>query len=206
MTTLKATVLADPDWLREDLKTAERMYGRKAGPRVLGTVRWYSASSVIVAPSTESLFTGKIADPSLDAITLNMQPDGRYVDAHSDRVLDGGILELGQAMRTMLATVIPPMAEACGAGENALWAIATDSIANRLLWAGDAATAVELAGQLAEAIGTHLPRPRFTQVGRTTIVKRASCCLIYEIPQADKCASCPRQTPEERAERLRGFG
>ncbi|QFU87456.1 (2Fe-2S)-binding protein [Amycolatopsis sp. YIM 10] len=206
MTAVKASVLADPDWLHEDLKTAERMYGRTAGPRVLGTVRWYSASSVIVAPSTESLFTGKIADPSLDAVTLNMQPDGRYIDARSDRVLDGGILELGQAMHTMLATVIPPMSEACGAAENALWAIATDSIANRLLWSGAAERAVELAGQLAEAIGPHLPRPRFTQVGRNTIVKRASCCLIYEIPRADKCASCPRQTPEERAARLRGFG
>ncbi|MDI5976030.1 (2Fe-2S)-binding protein [Amycolatopsis magusensis] len=203
---MKATVLADPAWLREDLKTAERMYGRSAGPRVLGTVRWYSASSVIVAPSTESLFTGKIADPSLDALTLTMQPDGRYIEARSDRVLDGGLPELGQAMHAMLSAVIPPMSEVCGATENALWAIATDSIANRLLWSGDAVRAVELAGQLAGAIGPDLPKPRFTQVGRTTIVKRASCCLIYEIPRAEKCASCPRQTPEERAKRLRGFG
>ena len=62
----------------------------------------------------------------------------------------------------------------------ALGAIATDSIGNRLLWAGSAAGDVDramgLAGPLVAATDLGMPKPRFVRVGSTPAVRRASCC------------------------------
>ncbi|WP_199430326.1 (2Fe-2S)-binding protein [Qaidamihabitans albus] len=201
-----ATVLADHAWLREDLDRATRLYGR-ASPRVLGTIRWYSASSVLVAPPLESLVhTGVALDPALGAITFDMYPDGRYVDARSRRALDGDVAALGAALGTALEAAVEAIATVTGAPSRALWAVAGDSVANRLLWAGsavgDPGRAMRLAAEIAEAIGPRLPRPRFVHVGRKPVVRRASCCLIYEATGGEKCASCPRQTPAEREHRL----
>lgn len=207
-TRVRATVLADPAWLATDLERAQRMYGR-VGSRVLGTIRWYSASSVLVAPALEPfVHTGEVRDPSLAAVTLDMHPDGRYLDAHSDRVLGGGIERLAEALGTALDAAVTAAASASGAGVRPLWAIAADSVANRMLWAGSATAdperAMRLTHALAEAIGEPMPRPRFEFVGQRPVVRRSSCCLIYEatLPGVEKCASCPRQPPQERARRL----
>lgn len=202
-----AAALATGDWLREDLDTARRMYGR-CPVRTLGTVRWYSASSVLVAPALESLvLAGAALDPALGAVTLDVHPDGRYAGARSARVLDGSPEEVGAALGDALAEVIAAAAPIASASEPAFWAIAADSIANRLLWAGSAAgseaAAMDLAGRIADGVGPRMPRPRYADVGRAHAVRRASCCLIYEIPGGQKCVSCPRQTPSERNRRLR---
>jgi len=182
------------------------MYG-PAGDRVLGTVRWYSISSVFVAASLQSLvLTGTAMDPALEAVTLEMTHQGRVTDARSARRLTDDITTLGLAMRSALAPAIDTISTVSGAGTPALWAIAGDSISNRLLWAGMSAGNTELgtrlARPLAEAIGPPLPRPRYTSVGAHTIVRRASCCLIYEATDVPKCVSCPHQHPDERTRRL----
>ncbi|WP_410661712.1 (2Fe-2S)-binding protein [Amycolatopsis sp. lyj-112] len=197
-----ATLLADAGWVRARIGGAAKLYGCSR-PEVLGTIWWYSLSSVLVAPSLESFVRdGEPLDPSLDAVTIDLVPDGRFRGAHSSRVLPGGLAELGKAFAGTLDTAIGTIAEVTGANPRALGAIATDSIGNRLLWTGDTDRAVALAGPLVAAIGLGMPEPRFARVGRNTVVRRASCCLIYEAGNP-KCTSCPRQTPEERDRRLR---
>ena len=109
---------------------------------------------------------------------------------------------LGAASASALGTAIATIAAVTGARERSLGAIATDSIGNRLLWTSDPERAMALAEPLVAAIGLGLPKPRFVHVGRTPAVRRASCCLIYEVGNP-KCVSCPRQTPAERDARLR---
>src|SRR5699024_10001806 len=126
-------------------------------------------------------------------------PQGRITGARSARSLSGDLTEVGTAMGSALARIIDAVAAVSGAGRPALWAIAGDSIGNRLLWAGMAAGDTErgtrLAQPLADAIGSPLPRPRYTRIVTTTVVRRASCCLIYEATEVSKCVSCPHQHP-----------
>ncbi|GAA1240405.1 (2Fe-2S)-binding protein [Prauserella halophila] len=212
MTELAASVLADRTWLREDLRRAAGLYGA-AGERVLGTIRWYSSSSMLVAPALEALVhTGTATDPSLDAVLLDVHHDGRILDARSVRPLDGGLDRLAAAFASSLGAATEAIADVSGATQRSLWAIAADSIGNRLLWAGSRLSATEdamrLAGELGDGIaaaGAPMPRPLFTEVGGTPVVRRTSCCLIYDIPGGQKCTSCPKQTPEERTRRLRSL-
>ena len=105
-------------------------------------------------------------------------------------------------LRASLAAVIAAVAEAGGMRELPLWAIATDSLANRLLdlgrVAGDPGAATERARALAGAIGEPLPVPRYEEIGGGLFTRRASCCLLYELPSGSMCTSCPRRPPEER--------
>ena len=199
--TAPATLLADAEWVRARIGGAAKLYGC-ARPEVLGTIWWYSLSSVLVAPAVEGLIAGAPADPSLDALEIDLLADGRFLGARSTRPLAGGLPELGAAFAAALGTAIATIAAVTGARERALGAIATDSIGNRLLWTSDPERAITLAEPLVAAIGLGLPKPRFVRVGRTPAVRRASCCLIYEVGNP-KCVSCPRQTPAERDARLR---
>jgi len=197
-----ATLLADAAWVSARIGGAAKLYGCSR-PEVLGTIWWYSLSSVLVAPSVESLVRDDAPlDPSLDAVTIDLVPDGRFTGARSSRVLDGGLAGLGEAFAATLGTAIGTISGVTGANPRALGAIATDSIGNRLLWTGDTDRAIALAAPLVAAIGLGMPEPRFSRIERNTVVRRASCCLIYEAGNP-KCTSCPRQTPEERDRRLR---
>jgi ferric iron reductase protein FhuF len=110
--------------------------------------------------------------------------------------------DLAGDLRTTIAAVVAAVAAAGQVRERPLWAIATDSLANRLLAVGravgdvDAATA--LAGPLAAAIGAPLPSPRYVDVAGVRFTRRASCCLLYRVPHEVLCTSCPRRGPEER--------
>jgi hypothetical protein len=199
--TAPATLLADPEWVRARIGGAAKLYGC-ARPEVLGTIWWYSLSSVLVAPALEGLVAGTLVDPALAAIELDLVADGRFLGARSTRPLSGGLPELGTAFAGALGIAITTIAGVTGARERALGAIATDSIGNRLLWTPDPERAMTLAEPLVAAIGLGLPKPRFVRVGRAPAVRRASCCLIYEAGNP-KCVSCPRQTPSEREARLR---
>lgn len=235
--TAPASLLADAEWVRARVGGAAKLYGC-ARPEVLGTIWWYSLSSVLVAPAVESLAAWwpgdtepvdrnpttanpasastdrpgmlapdaarrpSLADPSLEAMELDLVADGRFLGARSTRPLSGGLPELGAALAGTLGTAIATISAVTGARERALGAIATDSIGNRLLWTPDPEGAMALAEPLVAAIGLDLPKPRFVRVGRTPAVRRASCCLIYEVGNP-KCVSCPRQTPAEREARLR---
>ncbi|HET6502663.1 MAG TPA: (2Fe-2S)-binding protein [Amycolatopsis sp.] len=198
MSFLPARSITDPGWLRSRIGLAARRYGC-APVEVLGTIWWYSASSVLVAPALHALAgTGPAADPALDAITLEETADGRLLDSRSSGQLDGGLPEVGSAMGEALDAAITAVTAVTGAHSPALWAIATDSIANRLVWNG----APDLAAPLVAAIGRRMPAPRYLTFGAHLVVRRASCCLIYQVGQP-KCVSCPRQLPADRDRRIR---
>lgn len=121
----------------------------------------------------------------------------------------GGWPELGEAapsgrpdddLARAFHALIPAVALASGASERALWAVGTDSIASAALGGDDPRT---VAAAALRACGPEAPPARFEEVpGRGTVVRRGSCCLLYLCPGCAKCLSCPRQTPQERLQRL----
>jgi hypothetical protein len=180
-------MITDPGWLGAQVDAAGRRY-RLADRPTLGVLWWYSASSVLLGLAVAE------RDPGLDHVTLLVhRVDGRLLDARSDRALDAGTL--GNALSVPIEAVV----RATGARRRALWAIATDSLANRVLWAGGSPGD---ASRLAAMVGPELPTPRYVTVSGRLVVRRASCCLIYLAPGESKCVSCPRQSPEERVRRL----
>jgi hypothetical protein len=106
-------------------------------------------------------------------------------------------------LRATIAAVVGVVAEAGRMRERPLLAIATDSIANRLLDLGRALGQVSritaLAGPLADAVGAPLPSPRYVDVAGARFVRRGSCCLLDHTPHGALCTSCPRRPPAERA-------
>jgi hypothetical protein len=193
-----ATAVTDPAWLGAQLTAAARRF-RLDRPAAVGVLWWYSASSVLLGPPAESLVRGRpLADPALASVTLFLHPDGRVLDARSAAVVPVGLL--GTRLADALAAAIGAVAGASRAPERALWAIATDSLANRVLWAGGTEA---VAVSLAESVGS-MPAPRYVTAAGTRVVRRASCCLVYEAPGERKCVSCPRQHPDERRRRLLG--
>jgi hypothetical protein len=191
-----AAAVTDPTWLTTQLAATAHRY-RQLREASAGVLWWYSASSVLLGPPVESLVRGgRIADPGLAAVTLFLHPDGRVLDARSAGVVPAD--ELGARLSGALSAAVSAVAAASGAPTPALWAIATDSLANRVLWAGGAPS---VAVDLAAAVGS-LPVPRYATVAGTRVVRRASCCLIYQAPGEQKCVSCPRQHPDERQRRL----
>ncbi|HEU5110405.1 MAG TPA: (2Fe-2S)-binding protein [Micromonosporaceae bacterium] len=191
-----ASWITDAAWLDRQIDAAGRRY-RLARRPALGVLWWYSASSVLLGPPVESLAgPGAVADPDLAGITLFVHPDGRILDARSESALHG---DFGPRLAGMLSASIGAVATVTGAARRALWAIATDALANRVLWAGGSP---EVAERIAASVGPVLPVPRYVEVSGRLVVRRASCCLVYEAPGIGKCTSCPRQTPEDRFRRL----
>jgi hypothetical protein len=187
MIEVPATSVTDPVWLSAQLSLSSRRY--PLGDRAtLGVLWWYSASTVLLGPFVD----GK--DPSLEAITLLLETDGRVLEARSPAFTGSA----ASSVREMLTAAISSVAKVSGARARQLWAITTDSLANRLLWAGRSSTAADIA----TAIGPELPRPRYVEVNGRQFVRRVSCCLIYQGTTTTKCTSCPRQTPEVRLARL----
>nr|WP_042183392.1 (2Fe-2S)-binding protein [Kibdelosporangium sp. MJ126-NF4]CEL15486.1 hypothetical protein [Kibdelosporangium sp. MJ126-NF4]CTQ92112.1 hypothetical protein [Kibdelosporangium sp. MJ126-NF4] len=180
--------IEDSEWLSGQLALSARRY--PLGDRVtLGVLWWYSASSVLFGPVVDG------RDPALGTVTLLLEPDGRVREARSP-VFDGD-----PAGRTheMLTSAIASVAKVSGARERQLWAIAADSLATRMLWAGRTAHTAEFAA----AIGPELPTPRYVDVNGRQVVRRGSCCLIYLGSSSEpKCVSCPRQKPADRLARI----
>jgi hypothetical protein len=192
-----ATVLADPAWTAQVLE-ARSPRGRPVDRRVLATVWWYSASSVLVTPPLAGLVAGIPLSARLEDLTVALLPGVVPIAA----LAGAGSADPVSDLRASLAAVVAAVAEAGGVRERPLWAIATDSLANRLLdlgrSAGDPAAATARARALAEAIGDPLPVPRYEDVDGTRFTRRASCCLLVELPSGSMCTSCPRRPPAER--------
>jgi len=192
-----AALLADAAWTARVLE-ARAPRGRPVDRRVLATVWWYSASSVLLTPPLAGLVAGIPLSARLADQAVALLPGAVPIAA----VATGGVADPVVDLRGSLASVIAAVAEAGGMRERPLWAIATDSLANRLLdlgrAAGDPAAATARARSLAEAIGAPLPVPRYEDVGAARFTRRASCCLLYELPSGSMCTSCPRRPPEER--------
>jgi ferric iron reductase protein FhuF len=192
-----ATLLADASWTAEMLaaRTARQGTGDR---RVLATVWWYSASTVLLTPSLAGLVTGIPLSARLADTSLSMLAGGQPVAA----VASAAGTDLAGELRTTLAAVVAAVAEAGRMRERPLWAIATDSLANRLLALGralgDVPRATALAAPLAAAVGAPLPVPRYVDVDGARFTRRASCCLLYRMPHEAMCTSCPRRPPAER--------
>jgi len=194
--TMPAAFLAEPDRVAELIEA--RIPLRVADPRVAATVWWYSASIALMGPALAGLVTGVPLSGRLTDTALVFRPDGLPVAAVSSAPGDDVAVEL----RGTLAAVVAAVAAAGRMGEPPLWAIATDSIANQLLAlgraVGDVTAATAHAPALAAAIGPPLPVPRYVDVAGTRFTRRASCCLMVELPGGSLCTSCPRRTPAER--------
>jgi FhuF-like iron-sulfur protein len=189
-----ATAVADAGWLGAQLDLTARRF--RVGERTAGVLWWYSASSVLLGPVASSFVRdGPVAAPSLDTMTLSVHPDGRLLDAHAASVVFRAVAPARVA--ELVELCVDAVASGSGAPGRSLWAVASDSLANRVLWAGgSAATAVALAAD------SRFPVPRFVGVGGQRVVRRSSCCLVYESPGEQKCVSCPRQRPDDRLRRL----
>jgi ferric iron reductase protein FhuF len=189
------TLLTDPAWVATAI--AGRATARTAG-RVSATVWWYSVSAVLVTPALAGLVTGTGLTGRLADTSLAFRSDGLPVAAVARTGTDDVAAELREALAAVVATV----AEAGRTAERPLWAIATDSIANQLLALGralgDVPAATAHAVPLARAIGAPLPVPRYVDVAGTRFTRRASCCLMVELPGGSLCTSCPRRPPAER--------
>ncbi len=99
--------------------------------------------------------------------------------------------------------MVDAVAAAGGMRPRPLWAIAADSLANRLLALGRALgeehRVTALAAPLAAAVGPPLPAPRYVDVAGVRFTRRVSCCLLYRLPPEPLCTSCPRRPAAERA-------
>jgi hypothetical protein len=195
--TLPATVLADPGWTASVLERRALIQGTD-DRRVLATVWWYSVSAVLLTPPLAGLVTGRPLSGRLADTALSVLAGDRPVAA----VVTAPGADLAAELRASLGAVIAAVAVAGRMRERPLWAIATDSLANRLLALGralgdvDAATAQAV--DLARAIGPPLPVPRYVDVGRARFTRRVSCCLLYRVPHEPLCVSCPRRPAAER--------
>ena len=198
---LPAVLLADPDWTAQWLAARAPLQGTD-DLRVLATVWWYSASSVLLTPALAGLVTGVPLSARLADTTLSALSGGLLVAATSAAPGPESLPGLGEQLRESLAAVIAAVARAGGMRERPLWAIATDSIANRLLAVGRAVGDVDrgtaLAAPLAAAVGPPLPAPRYVDVAGARFTRRASCCLLYRVPGEPLCTSCPRRPAAER--------
>jgi hypothetical protein len=195
---------ADAGWTAERLADRARRTGTE-DRRVLATVWWYSASSVLLTPALAGLVAGRPLSGRLADTTVWALAGGLPVAATSSAPAGDVATEL----RGTLAAVVAAVAAAGRMRERPLWAIATDSIANRLLAlgqaVGDVDRATALAGPLAAAVGAPLPAPRYVDVRGRRYTRRASCCLLYRVPGEPLCTSCPRRPPAERQVLLEGL-
>ncbi|MFD4181528.1 hypothetical protein [Rhodococcus sp. NPDC058514] len=226
-TEFPGALLTDRDWLAARTADAARRWNCD-DRRVAATLWWYSASSTLLSiPATMLLTTGLAPDPAPGRLTCTLRPDGYLGTVRSDRLVRGPEA-LAARLRAAIGPTVAALADLGGAGTRSLWAIAADSLGNRALDAGTALGAPvlgsALAVDLAELIGHPMPPPRFVDVGRggpvaadprsapapgsRRVVRRLSCCLIYETEpdpvaaERAKCTSCPRQQPSVRAARL----
>ncbi|MDZ7932961.1 hypothetical protein [Rhodococcus sp. NPDC076796] len=201
---LCATVMLDGEWLRARVDDTGRRW-QCTDARVNGTLWWYSASSTIAFVAiAAAMVTGESADPRLDGARCFLRPDGYLGGTVSDRVIE--VSALPEALTETFTGIVDALAAASGARRQALWAIASDSIANRsvdvAVALGDQVLGSDFAAWLIGEMAATLPKPRFVDVGGRRFTQRCSCCLLYETGGADKCTSCPRRSPSDR---LRGL-
>ncbi|QNG19535.1 hypothetical protein G4H71_17215 [Rhodococcus triatomae] len=204
-----ATDMLDPDWMRRRVEDTARRWGSDDA-RVNGTLWWYSASSTLVAERLAAVLAGRpIPDPDMSPAQCFLRENGYLGGMLTTRTTTPA--ELGARLTAALTPLIDVLAEVSGASPRALWAITTDSVANRSFDGspGDRDRASEVAEKVVadmRAAGAAAPMPRFVDIhdrwGRIRYTRRSSCCLIYETPGSGKCVSCPRQSPEIRREKL----
>ena len=199
---LPATMMRDGSWLAQRVRDTGVRWNC-TDDRVNGTLWWYSASSTLafVAVAT-GMVTGTSADPSLDDAHCFLRSDGSLGGVRAEGVIDTDLLPT--ALATTLGDVVDALASVCSVRRQSLWAIASDSIANRSLDVGSALGNRMLGEHFAAWLSAPMPmpKPRFVEAAGRTFTRRCSCCLIYLTDGADKCVSCPRRSPADRARGL----
>ena len=199
--------MTDRDWLAARVADTGVRWGCD-DPRINGTLWWYSASSTLVAAPIAMLASAGIApDPDPAQLVCTLRDYG-YLGAVRSRRLVRSPSRYAEQLVAAYGSLIEPLAAVSGAAPRALWAIATDSVANRALAVGRTLGRVDNACALAvELARPPLLTPRFVDVetaSRTDrFTRRGSCCLIYLTADSDKCTSCPRRAPADRLARLR---
>ncbi|MCX7538446.1 (2Fe-2S)-binding protein [Corynebacterium sp. P5875] len=138
----------------------------------------------------------------------------------------------GEGFARSVRPVVAELSRVAGIRPAPLWAVAADGLAQAAVEAGNGAfdpylgvrVALRLVSGLAVAVpeGAAVPAPRFLDIAGGavtptdmdavaaeeepdevhTVVKRASCCMIYRSPTSGKCLSCPRQDPADRERKL----
>src|SRR3954447_8472811 len=193
-----ASLLADPGWTAQ-LLAGRATQQRTDDRRVVATVWWYSVSSVLLTPVLAGLVTGVGLSARLADTRVHLLAGALPVAATTSA---RDTADLAGDLRATISAVVGAVAEAGTMRERPLWAIATDSLANRLLAigraVGDVPAATALAGPLAAAVGAPLPAPRYVDVAGARFTRRVSCCLLYRVPHEVVCTSCPRRDPAQR--------
>lgn len=222
--------LHDPQWLAQRVSDTSRRWGCD-GARVSGTLWWYSASVVLTREALRMLLVdGTAPAPDPRRMTLRLTEYGylREVHCHGRQCRPD---EYAAALTDALDGVVSGLARVSGARERALWAIASDSVAGQTMRAGREEGRVVEAGALVRRLARPPLLPgRFVDVvpvadpadgSRSEVsvraadpscsppedahrlLRRSSCCLIYQARGERKCVSCPRRHPEDRAGALR---
>ncbi|WP_062995925.1 (2Fe-2S)-binding protein [Nocardia jinanensis] len=220
MSPVGGAMLTDEPWLAARIADLSASW-RTDSMRVGATLWWCMTASALVEQVVGALAQERpIPAPTLDRLALTLRADGTVERIEIDDAgtgepggapdvaeptmgRDAGTAEIdiAAALRETLTTVIDRLAAVSGVREAALWAVVTDVVAS---WAVDAGRPI-IGRRLADAIGAVLPEPRFVEVAGRTFVRRASCCLVYEAPGREKCVSCPKRRPEERAALLADY-
>lgn len=201
--TVPGRMLIDERWLAERIAEMGASWGTDS-VRVGGTLWWCMAASALVEGIVTAHVRGASGSvPTLDGLVCAMRRDGgvewiRIADADADAEADrreSDEADTGTAaLLTVLTAVIPRVSAVTGVRAPALWAVTTDAIANRAVDAGAPGIGARLVAELGDA----LPTPRYVEIGGRTFVRRASCCLVYEVPDCEKCISCPKRPASER--------
>ncbi|GAA4308062.1 hypothetical protein [Klenkia terrae] len=160
--------------------------------RVLATLWWCSVSDrYVVAAAASLLATSRALSPRVDDVTLHRLPDSRVTGGTSGVELIGEdpVTALGAAIRVTSSDVLPRVAEAGQMRERPLWAIATDALGNRFLWAG-------------RAVGLDAS-PTATAVAAAVGVPLAPNWAPADSPAAPRAACSPRPRAGPRVARAR---
>jgi ferric iron reductase protein FhuF len=202
-TEVRATALHEPAWVAEQLRLRGEQW-RVDDIRTLATLWWFNASVALMHPSVLSIAAGgPLLSPRLEHVVLHVRDGGRLSGSHSDEAMPGRDLNaFAAALQDMLATAIEQLRPFVPR-VRPLWAIATDSFAERLAWAGQrtgrSSELAQIAMRIVRAVGDPMPLPRFVEdewgpAGRM-LARRISCCLLYRVPRESACANCPRRGP-----------
>lgn len=219
--TLPGDRLLQREWLAEQLRLSGLRW-RTDNTRVAATLWWYSTSTLLLTEPLRGWFAGQPGDPRPEALRLELDGSGRPRSVTIAEPMPEGRV-FAEALRELLTSCVEGLADVAELRPRPLWSLATDSLAGVLLRAGREVDAVPAACVSAERlvfeVGAPMPAPRWVEVevpdGRDglfptpppgapdamRLVRRGSCCLIYQAPGQDKCASCPRQAPHRRAVR-----
>ncbi|NYJ07410.1 (2Fe-2S)-binding protein [Petropleomorpha daqingensis] len=189
--------LADVDRLGEIVAAHAALYpGASIG--VATTVWWYLASAVLAGPPAAGALAGVPLSADPDDLDLHVGPAGMPAAAVSRRL---GPDDAGPALGATFGLLVDGLCALSGLRPRPLWAIATDSLATRLLALGRAQHRLDLATTLAQELvvssGAPVPVPRFVDVVGARFLVRSSCCLLYRAG-GDLCTSCPRRPSGER--------